>query len=180
MQMDKEQTVINRVIAGKIDDFEFLVKKYEKKLFTVVGNMVNRSALTEDIVQDVFITAYRKLKSYNSKKGAFSTWLFCIARNRCINELKKKSEYPLPDYTEIKSNENLVKTIIKNELNKKLDRVINELPINERMIFILAELEDISYKQISDIMKIRIGTVKSRLFRIKEKLRNILKEYKNE
>jgi RNA polymerase sigma-70 factor (ECF subfamily) len=87
-----EDEIIQKVTNGDTDAFEFLVKKYEKQLFIMVANLLKRPDRVEDIVQDIFFNAYKHIKKFDPDLGRFSTWIFRIARNKCLNEIKRKKE----------------------------------------------------------------------------------------
>jgi RNA polymerase sigma-70 factor (ECF subfamily) len=94
MTKDFEQEIIRKVVNGETDAFEFLVKKYEKQIFIMVSNLLRMSIRIEDIVQDIFFNAYKHIKRYDPEMGKFSTWIFRITRNRCLNEMKRKKVNP--------------------------------------------------------------------------------------
>ena len=171
-----ESKIIERVRHGEVEAFEFLVKKYQKPVFVMVGNILRESNRVEDIVQEVFLSAYKNIHSFNPDIGRFSTWLFTIARNKCLNEIKKKRELvsELPDMMGF---QNPVDDLLAKEVFIKLDNALNHLPFSQRTVFVLAELQGLSYAEIAKIEGINTGTVKSRLSRTKGKLRRILKEF---
>jgi RNA polymerase sigma-70 factor, ECF subfamily len=174
---DIEADIINRIKKGEINAFEFLVKKYEKPLFIMINNMIREQFNTEDLLQEVFLAAYINIQSFNPGLGRFSTWLFRIARNKCLNEIKKNQFRAVQDIPEIVGRDNPAEDILVKEAFTELDNALDRLSKNDRMIFILAEFENMSYKEIAEIEGIKEGTVKSRLSRTKEKLQKILNEY---
>ena len=103
--------------------------------------------------------------------------MFRIARNKCLNEIKKRKEQPVPELPDVAGIQNPVDDLLTKEVLTKLDNALNQLSFRHRTVFILAELQGLSYAEIAQIEGISIGTVKSRLSRTKEKLRHILKEF---
>src|SRR5437868_11010202 len=93
--MSDDLPVIRRVLGGDVEAFRLLVRRHEGPLCCLIRNLIPDAHDAEDIAQDVFLTAYRKLGSYDPGRGAFSTWLLTIARNRCRNALKKSRPRPL-------------------------------------------------------------------------------------
>ena len=88
--MTQEIEVIRQVLEGDIESFGRIVERYEKSVVRIIRNMTNNRESCEDIAQDVFFTAYKKLASFDPGRSNFSTWLFTIARNKSINAMKKK------------------------------------------------------------------------------------------
>jgi len=174
---DVELNIIKKVRAGEINAFEYLIKKYERALFIMIKNIIKEPYNSEDLLQEVFLAAYKNINSFNPDLSRFSTWLFKIARNKCLNEVKKKKVTLMSNLPDIAGKEDPADNVLKEEAFMKLDNALDQLPINYRIIFILSEFENLSYKEISEIEDIAIGTVKSRLSRTKEKLQKILKEY---
>ena len=132
--------------------------------------------IVEDLIQDVFLAAYKNIHSFDPELGLFSTWLMRIARNKCLNEIKKKKEIPISDVSEIPGKENPEEDLARKEIWMRLDRALQKLPVKNRIAFVLAEIQDLSHKAIADIEKTKTGTVKSRVSRAKEKLQTILTE----
>ena len=96
MPSDTDLGIIRRIKNGEIDEFEILIKKYEKRLFVLTRNFLRTPDRAEDLVQEVFLAAYRNIHSFNPELGHFSTWIMRIARNKCLNAIKKKKEYRSP------------------------------------------------------------------------------------
>lgn len=176
MQTDPENEIIARVKAGATNEFEHLVRRYQGPLFRIVGNLVDRAAV-EDIVQDVFLTAFAQIHRFDSRRGSFRTWLYRIARNRALNARRKKCERLMQQDPVIADGHTLDCDLIISEAFRQLDRALAELDFKDRVIFVLAELEGLSYAQIAEVESLALGTVKSRLHRVREKLRQALKPY---
>lgn len=139
--------------------------------------MIREQFNAEDLLQEVFLAAYVNIRTFNPDLGKFSTWLFRIARNKCINEIKKNKFKAFSDVPDIAGREDPAHDILEKEAFMKLDNALDQLSISDRVIFILAEFENMPYNEIAEIEGIKVGTVKSRLSRAKEKLQKILKEY---
>ena len=128
-----------------------------------------------EIAQDVFFTAYRKLKTFNNERSSFSTWLFTIARNKSLNAIKKKKLIAIDDNIEISAGKNSPDILEQQEFLNELDRHLHSLPKNQKTVFVLAEFEKLPYEQIAQIEGVRIGTVRTRLHRAKRKLAKALR-----
>jgi RNA polymerase sigma-70 factor (ECF subfamily) len=172
--MDFQATIVEKVKAGDSAAFEYLVRKYQRPLFQMVVNLLGRSHRVEDLVQEILLTAYRHIGTYQPERARFSTWLFRIARNACFNELKKKKEMGLEHLPEPAGHDDPDKTLVMKEIFQKLDQALETMPFAYRVVFVLIELQGLSHEQVAVIEGTRIGTVKSRLSRCKQKLRRVL------
>jgi len=175
--MSDELRIIRDVLEGDVDSFRLLVERYQRPVIKMIRNIIEDYHICEDIGQDVFFTAYKKLSSFDPTRSNFSTWLFTIARNKSINAIKKKK---VPSVNNLPENADLSlpdDTARKEEFFNQLDKALRLLPIRQRMAFILAEFEGLPYEQIAQIEGVRIGTVKSRINRAKKKLRAVLKSF---
>lgn len=171
-----ENEIIARVKAGATGEFEHLVSRYQGPLFRIVGNLVDGS-MVEDVVQDVFVTAFVQIWRYDPRRGSFRTWIYRIARNHALNARKKKREFLMDEDPVIVDGRTPSRDLIVKEAFDRLNRALEELSFKDRMIFVLAELEALPYAEIAQVEKLAIGTVKSRLFRVKKKLRKVLQPY---
>ena len=176
MQTDPETEIIARVKAGLTNEFEHLVRWYQGPLFRIVANLADRAAV-EDIVQDVLLTAFSQIHRFDPRRGSFRTWLYRIARNRALNARRKKRERLMPQEPVVADGHTPDCDLITKEAFGQLDRTLAELDFKDRVIFVLAELEGLSYAQIAEVESLPLGTVKSRLHRIRQKMRQALKPY---
>ena len=173
--MNEDVNIIRDVLNGDTDAFRFLVQRYQKPVISMIKNIINDSHLCEDIAQDVFFTAFRKLKSFDSARSSFSTWLFTIAKNNSLNVLKKKQILSIDQIPEKADTNTPSENLKKQEFFDMLDKAFHNLSANQKVAFILAEFENLPYEEIAQIQGARIGTVKSRINRAKKKLAAILK-----
>ena len=88
--MAEDIRIIRQVIDGDVDSFRLLVQRYHKPIISMINHIINDSHASEDVAQDVFLAAYKKLASFDPARSNFSTWLFTIARNKSLNALRKK------------------------------------------------------------------------------------------
>jgi RNA polymerase sigma-70 factor (ECF subfamily) len=178
--MTQEQEVIRHILEGDIESFRFLLERYERAVVRMIMNITNDRGSSEDITQDVFFTAYRKLASYDPARGDFSTWLFTIARNKSINALRKRRAVSMSELPEQADEHNPSDRLTQKELFAGLDRVLRTLPLTHQRAFVMAEFERLSYEQIAQIEGVRLGTVKSRINRAKTRLRAALEDFKGD
>lgn len=175
MDVKVENQIIASVQQGCIEEFEHLVRLYQGPLFRVVGNLVNPPHRCEDLVQDIFLAAYKNIGRFDPRKGSFRTWLYAIARNRTLNARRKHREDRLPDDAIIADGRTPMDDLVVKEAFQNLDSALNRMKIQDRVIFVLAELEGLAYAEIARIEKLPLGTVKSRLARARAKLRRALR-----
>lgn len=178
MKYEEEQALIKRVKDGDTQAFDELVRSYQRRLYVAVYRMVHNATDTEDLVQDTFIHAYRGIMSFN-EKFHFSTWIYRIAMNLSINHLKKRhvqtvpiDEVP-PKLVEDKTADPAEKAS-ESILKEKVKAALEQLPSEQKAVFVLRTYEEFSYKEIARALGISTGTVMSRLSRARDKLKEIL------
>jgi RNA polymerase sigma-70 factor (ECF subfamily) len=178
-QDPKKSDIVQRIQNGETQAFRVIVEMYQHPVFVWVANFLGPDAAsdTEDIVQEIFLSVYTHIQSFDKTKANFNTWLFTIARNRCINELRTKRPELKPDVSNLGAKHDTVDILLIREIHHKLDQALSRLSASNRSIFILAEFLGFTYEDISRIEKIRIGTVKSRLARARKQLRMNLNQY---
>jgi RNA polymerase sigma-70 factor (ECF subfamily) len=176
----QELELIRRILDGQIEFFRFIVERYERPVVRMIRNVTCDSVSCEDIAQDVFLAAYRKLASFDPARSSFSTWLFTITRNKSINAMKKKRPLLLGQLPDKVSRRDPSYEAAANEMFDRLDKKLQALPSKQRRAFILAEFEGLPYEQIAQIEGTKIGTVKSRINRAKENLKSAIKSFERE
>ena len=130
----------------------------------------------DDVAQETFLAAYLHLGSYDPKKGKFSTWLFTIARNKCINGLKKQRPLAMESLPPQVARRGPADELIEAEFFAGLDHALGTLPFEQKSAFVFAEMLGLSLEEIAQIEATPLGTVKSRISRAKEKLRSLFSE----
>lgn len=174
--MDHEERIILDVQHGKPESFRLLIERYQRPVFQMIFNLVHDSHAAEDISQDVFIAAYRKISTFDPARSKFSTWLFTIARNRSINHLRSRNRELSRVRQETAADADPSRIACKEELFQKLNDCLKQLPPRQQRAFVLAEFENLPYEEIAQIECASIGTVKSRIHRAKQKLRQALEQ----
>jgi RNA polymerase sigma-70 factor (ECF subfamily) len=173
--MTSEVELIRQILEGDIESFSLLVERYQKPVVRMIKNITDVRESCEDIAQDVFFTAYKKLASFDPARSSFSTWLFTIARNKSLNALKKKRTLAMRELPEKTEPSNPSDDLARKEFFIELDRRLQALPFKQKTAFVLAEFQKLPYEQIAQIEGVRIGTIKSRISRAKKKLSAALK-----
>jgi len=175
--MAEESDVIRRVLEGDGESFRLLVERYAGPVTRMIRNVAGDDHTWEDLAQEVFLTAYEKLGAFDPDRGRFSTWLFTIARNKSVNAATKKKPIYLADPPERTSPDLPEDSAARGEFLMALDRELLALPLEQRTAFVLAELEHLPYEQIARIEGVRLGTVKSRISRARDKLMEALRHF---
>ncbi len=175
-----DSELITLILRGDRDSFRILVERYQQTVFrTCMGYLHNRED-AEDLTQDVFIQVYQSLSRFRGE-SAFSTWLYRIAVNASLNRIRRS---PLKMIFEVLDNRSMPAPLINEDDPEKiligrehgawLRRAVNSLPENQRTAIILNKYEDLSQKEIAEIMMTSEGAVESLLFRAKRNLRKRL------
>jgi len=183
---ENDDQLIQKVQKGDNYAFDLLVKRYQRKIYFLAYRMVKNHDNADDIAQDTFINAYSAIKSF--KAGySFYTWLYRICMNLSINFLKRQ-KFMIPESQFEENASPLEKEATKvdaadhlasKELEIKIDRALNSLPPKFKAVLILRIYEDLSYEEIAQTLNISTGTVMSRLYRARERMQEMLKEYKD-
>ncbi len=149
--MEDDLQVIQRVREGDVDAFRTLVKRYEGPLFRFVRNLVEHAEDSDDVAQETFLAAFAKLDSYDPDRAKFSTWLFTIARNKCLNLLKRKGPFSSDTIAESPDWRDPVHELTGDEFYRRLDAALDELPFEQKAAFVLAEFNGLPYEEIGRI-----------------------------
>jgi RNA polymerase sigma-70 factor (ECF subfamily) len=176
-----ENLLIKRILEGHVNEYQIVIDNYKKLVGHIVFKMIKNEADREDICQDVFVKAYKNLGSFKFE-SKLSTWIGRIAYNTSINYLEKKKMPLLDDiitddsgYENIKTDSISPEDLAENRnVSDILKREVDKLPPHYRTIITLYHLDEMTYKEISDITKLPEGTVKSNLFRARKLLKTQL------
>ncbi|MCX7956809.1 MAG: RNA polymerase sigma factor [Endomicrobia bacterium] len=171
-----ENHLIHLAQQGNIEAFEKLIKKYKNEIFNFAFIKVLDINVAEDLAQEVIIRIFQKINTYNFK-GNFSSWLHKVAYTTILKLYKKFTISNVSIYDkEIKDTkeiEDLEKDITNKQLLYKLLQIINKLPEELKDILIMCDIQGKKYEEIAEILDINIGTVKSRLFNARKKLKEL-------
>jgi len=175
--MTEETKIIQRVLQGETESFALLVQQYQGPVVRMVRNLTGDAQACEDLAQEVFLAAFAALARFDPARSRFSTWLFTITRNKCINAMKKKRPVSLEQPAQRCTRHGPDENAANNEMLARLDRALETLPAKQKRAFVLAEFEALPYEEIARIEGTRVGTVKSRISRARGKLAEVLKSY---
>ncbi|MGD9678611.1 MAG: RNA polymerase sigma factor [Vulcanibacillus sp.] len=180
-----DSQLIRQIKEGEIELYSELISRYEKKIIQFITNMLRSyhyEAYAEDICQETFYKAYRSLYTFRDQEATFSTWLYTIAKNTTLSEIRKLK------YTEVPLEENISniqlsslllpeQELLKNEKVNKVRDAINRLPEKQRSVIILREYDQLDYKEIAQILDSTVSSVKSLLFRARSGIKFQLESY---
>lgn len=176
-----DEQLAKLVQGGEVEKFGVLMERYQGKLFRYGKKFLSSEDNIEDVVQDVFIKTYQNIKSFDTSQK-FSPWIYRIAHNTYINAIKKDSRGPLYlfDFDTLISHtvteDSVAREQEQKEMKEMVDKGLSEIELKYREILILFYIEDLSYKEISDILHIPVGTVGVRIMRARELLKGIYKK----
>ena len=180
-----DEKLILRFQEGDINAYNELVKRYKDRLFNFVLRYFNNAEQAEDVVQDTLIKLYTHA-SYYKNVAKFSTWIFTIAKNNALTELRKNKRKKTDSLwtddgqvIDINSKEESLDSKVQNEIAiDQLNKFLDEIPENFRMAVVLRDFQELSYEEISKILEIPIGTIKSRINRGRIQLAEKMKHFK--
>jgi RNA polymerase sigma-70 factor (ECF subfamily) len=187
---DPDAVLMLRVKRGDRAAFTELVEKYKQPVMNLVYRTLYDEAEAEDLAQTVFLQVYKSANRYESR-AKFSTWLFTIARNLCLNEIRRRSRHPADSLDqahaehddqprqqfEDKSNVAPPEKLLQGELAQKIEEALAGLPENQRTAILLCRQEELSYEEIAEILGCSLSATKSLIHRGRETLKEKLKPY---
>jgi len=181
--MDADVDLMLKFQAGDVSAFEQLMCKHQKSVINTIYRFIGNRVEAEELAQEVFLKVYNSAQKYEPK-AKFSTWLYKIATNLCLNELRKKrfETVSLDDLGEetndlIDARHIPPDITLKNERVALIKKAVESLPEKQRMALILREYNDLSYKEIAEVMRCSVASVQSRLQRAKSTLKEKLAPY---
>lgn len=163
--------------------FDELVRRYREKVLRLVTSTLGLHADVEDIAQDIFVKVYLSLERFR-REASFSTYLYTVTVNRCRDELRRskiRRFFSLDEWMRRGDGRHPAgeneQTIDDDERRQAVRRAMNSLPKHTQMLLHLREVEELSYKELAEIFEVEVGTIKSRLARGRERLREVLTPY---
>jgi len=176
--------LVRRCRAGDSAAWEEIVQSFSRRIYNLAYRFTSRADTAEDLTQEVFIRVYRSLEQYDARQGDLQNWLMRLARNLIIDDYRRRQRAPqnaqaddLEDHTyHLKANSGSVQTEMeRRELGVQVQAGIDKLSPDLRTCVILRDIEELSYQEIVDLLKIPEGTVKSRINRGRIELAKILR-----
>ncbi len=179
-----EAALIRAAQRGNMDAFNELVLTYQHRVYNLAYRILGDPASASDATQEAFIAAYQKIATFRG--GSFRSWLLRIVANRCYDELRRRKRRPITSWEEfgdvdeeanpalINGGESPEESVERGELARLLQAAISSLPVDQRVVLVLSDVEGMNYAEIAETVGIPVGTVKSRLARARARLRDLL------
>lgn len=162
---EPDPRTLARARQGDLVAFEELVRTYQAEVFRFTRHLTGDRSAAEDVTQEAFLRAFRFIGGYRGETR-FSSWLFRIARN-CAIDAMRRQHYPVVDAD---SRPERARSVADPVIRAELDAAIRSLGDEHRETFLLVEVLGLSHREVADILSIRVGTVKSRMFRARQAL----------
>jgi RNA polymerase sigma-70 factor (ECF subfamily) len=190
VQTDPDAALMLRVKRGDRAAFTELVEKYKQPVMNFVYRSLRDEIEAEDLAQNVFLQVYKSRARYE-RRAKFSTWLFTIARNLCLNEIRRRARHPAESIEETDGEHDdqpqrqyedkkvflPTENVLHGELARKIEEALAELPENQRTAILLCRQDELSYEEIAEVLDCSLSATKSLIHRGRETLKEKLKPY---
>jgi RNA polymerase sigma-70 factor (ECF subfamily) len=186
---EEDRELVERAQGGDTRAFDQLVRKYTPKLYGLVYHMTSNREDTADLLQDIFAKAYRSLQRFLGK-SSFYTWIYSISVNMTLNFLKKRGRRTIlslddvdsgiqndPDFIKVTTSSSPLRDVNLHELQKRLNEAMMKLSEDHRTVVTLYDIQGLQHSEISKILGVSEGTVRSRLFYAHRLLQNYLDDF---
>ena len=168
-----DEEIIEKIRTSDQDLYTVIIDRYQKKLIRYAYNLIKNEDKAIDIVQESFVKAFINLNNFNIEKK-FSSWIYRIVHNQAINLAKKyQKETPLLENSDFESDDNIESDFEQKEIKENVERCLKEISLIYSEPLSLYYIDEKSYEEISDILRIPMGTVATRINRAKKLMKNI-------
>jgi RNA polymerase sigma-70 factor (ECF subfamily) len=172
--------LIKAYINGNEAAFNKIVVKYQQKIYWHARRMTSDHMDADEIVQEVLIVLYKKLKDFKFQSSLY-TWIYRITATRSINFINKKKlkslfTFNIEEKSDIQNKEDLVKDLENREKLERLDQILKKLPVRQREVFSMRHFDEMSYEEISEITGKSVGGLKANYFYAISKVNELMKE----
>ncbi len=182
---NSDERLVEKCQKGEKKAFEYLMQKYQRRIYHLIYRMTQDPDMVEPLAQEIFLKAYRSISKFKGK-SQFYTWIYRIAVNTCLSHLKR--DVPEDCYEDLQGirpgsihvdaqppqQENPEEQVIRKELLQHIKASVRKLPEELQTTIVLREYMGMNYEEISEILEIPLGTVRSRIFRARAQLREVL------
>jgi RNA polymerase sigma-70 factor (ECF subfamily) len=190
VELDPDAALMLRVKQGDATAFAALVEKYKQPVMNLAWRTLRDETEAEDLAQNVFVQAWKSAGRYQAT-AKFSTWLFTIARNLCLNEIRRRTRHPAESLDQTREDDGeqplfqvedkrlaaAPDELLRGELERKVDEALAALPENQRLALALCKQEELSYEEIAEVLDCSLSATKSLIHRARETLKARLKPY---
>jgi len=192
-----EEALVRELQAGNMEVFDQLVERFQKKIYALSFNLTRNQMDAQDVTQDVFLTLFRKIHTFQGK-SAFSSWVYRITLNAAYMKLRSRKKDKSVSIDELLPNfnkagfqqekvqdwsENTESLLFANETRGIIQKAVDQLPEKEKVVFLLRDVEGLSTEKVGEILELTIPAVKSRLHRarlfLRKKLSAFFDEYRS-
>ena len=182
--VDEQPELVKRALAGENSAWEELLVAHSRKIYNLCYRFTGRTSEAEDLTQEVFIKVFQTLRTYDAAQGAFSTWLNRVARNHLVDHYRRTRKDRLTssideDAVQIEARPSQstspTEQVESRERRELLQAALGRLSPDMREAVILRDLQDLEYEEISQVLGVPVGTVKSRINRGRLELARVLK-----
>lgn len=186
IERENEKELIQKCKEGDIDSFELLIESYQQRVYNIALRMLGNKEDASDIAQEVFIKIYKSIAGFK-EEASLSTWIYRIATNVCLDELRKRKKtkvISIDSTIQLEDSEVSMQMpderpqpdelLTQKELKQEVQKAINDLKEEHKTVIILRDINGYSYEEIAKILDCTLGTVKSRINRARNTLKNIL------
>lgn len=187
-----DNALVKAVLDGDAAAYRGLVERYQGRIYNIVFGMVRNQEDAEDLAQDAFVKAFRKIDTFRLE-SKFYTWLCRIAVNTTLDHLRKRARRPTSEFDEsigtqdaegnfieAHNKDNPEANTYNEQVRRRIITEVDQLPEDQKQVVILREVDGLSYREISEIIDVPEGTVMSRLFYARKRLREALQDLNNE
>jgi RNA polymerase sigma-70 factor (ECF subfamily) len=185
---NEERTLIESAQAGDMRAFDRLVRRYDRQVMQLAASLLNNRQDAEDVFQDVFVRVYKSLPRFRFE-SQFSTWLYRVVVNQCINYRRSRGRQPRSNYQPANSEEDWLLSVpddgldpesrvLNSEIEWQIQEALRSLPAKQRAVFVLRHYHGHKLGEIAEILHCAEGTVKNYLFRATRRLQKQLRPFK--
>ncbi|WHH59938.1 sigma-70 family RNA polymerase sigma factor [Petroclostridium sp. X23] len=189
--MSQEKMMVQKCKGGDMAAFEQLIENYQKKVFNIAYRILGNPDDASDMAQEVFLKVYKSISNFK-EESSLSTWIYRIATNVCLDEVRKRKKAAVVSINstiQLEDGEINVQMedegpgpdqlVEEKELREEVRKAIESLNDEHKVAIILRDINGFSYEEISNILQCSLGTVKSRINRARNALKNILLKERN-
>lgn len=187
MDNDSDEKLVEYFCDGEKKALEVLVFRYFKMIYNFCYRYIGDKNVAEDMTQETFVKTWKNLEKFDRNKK-FKTWIFQIAKNTCIDYLRKKKSIPFSNFEDDDGGNNFVDSFVdssplpdeifrRKDLSEFLEKNINKLPLSHKMVILMYHKNEFNFREISEILNESVDTIKSRYRRGMISLRKMIGEY---